>query len=408
MKRKKFLITLLTATLLLVSCGPATSNESSGAAESQVQETVKESAAESQVQETVKESAAEKEQETISQEAAEIASLEVVSSEIASSEVASSEASAPEEPKEYPPRITLSGNHDDHVITDKLCYVEGEKYFLLLDKDVDLPGDFGDNVELIIDEIENVTGFTFSIPAKLFTCDNSTVTFGYNPWDGFDFGMKVPIYLYPDRDSTGYISSASSEFMNLQLYELYSMDLWNSVPAYRDNPWRRDDHVNYDTVAHELTHVLTCRRAALTKIMTEGSADYVAEKVIKKLADVTGQYDFVESAARMDLSYHVKNEVTAENAEAVFRNDYSDLSQMERGDEYTLGRMMCLFLEENYGESSLHDYIAAVANAGYAYPKFIGDPNQNDINKMADLMKTTFGDDVFTKFGAWYQTHKDQ
>lgn len=388
MNRKRFLITLLAATLLLVSCGPTVPKESTDA------------------------SIVSSEASTASNESSDAAVVSseasTMSNESSDAAVVSSEVSTMEESKVFPPRITLSGNHDDHVITDQFCYVEGEKYFLLLDKDVDLPGDFGDNVELIIDEIEKLTGYTFSIPSTVYTCDNSTVRFGYNPWDGFDFGMKVPIYLYPDRESKGYISSASSEFMNLQLYELYSNDLWNSVPAYRDNPWRRDNYVNYETVAHELTHVLTYRRTALTKIMTEGCADYVAEKVIKKLADVTGQYDFVESAARMDLSYHVKNEVTAENAEAVFRNDYSDLSQIERGDEYTLGRMMCLFLEENYGESSLHDYIAAVANAGYAYPEFLSDPSPNDINKMTDLMKTTFGNDVFTKFGAWYQTHKDQ
>ena len=32
-------------------------------------------------------------------------------------------------------RIKLSGNKEDHFLTTRFCYIESEKYFLLLDKD---------------------------------------------------------------------------------------------------------------------------------------------------------------------------------------------------------------------------------------------------------------------------------
>ena len=107
-----------------------------------------------------------------------------------------------------------------------------------------------------------------------------------------------------------------------------------------------------------------------------------------------------------NLSYKVEDDVTPENAEEIFRNDYSDLSVANRGDEYTLGRMICSFLSDTYGESFLRDYINACRNAGYSYEQFWGMLEDEDRNKLADIFKEIFGDDVFVNFGKYYQAHK--
>ena len=300
-----------------------------------------------------------------------------------------------------PKKVTLSGNRDDRFLADDFCYVEGESFFLLLEKDICLPGDYADNIALIIDQLEKETGLSFEITHAIIPCDNCTVKYGYNPWNDFFFGQKIPIYLFVDRESVGYISCASAEYANIYDYNLFSDALWDSVPAYHDNPWRRDGVTEYDTVAHELTHVLTLRYAKMPKILTEGLADYYEEKVILALADRSE--DFAKCARRMYFENSVKNLITPENAEEVFLNDYAELTPMERGDEYTLGRLYGIFLAENYGDTFLKDFLAVSKKAGYGYYTFLGDLQGTDLETLTQEFKKLFGDDVFRKFGAWYQ-----
>ena len=309
-------------------------------------------------------------------------------------------------PKAYPPQVSLSGSRDDHLLTDEICCIEGDKFFLIVAAGADIPGDFADNVSLIMDRMEEETGLTFDVDWRLADVDNSTVDYGYNPWEGFDFKDKLPIYIKVDLEDVGYIPCATAEFVTLYMYELFSEDVWNSVPSYRDNPWRRLDYIDYYTVAHELTHSLTERYAHCGKILTEGCADYVAEKVIDSLASVSQDFEGSVEVMYRNFDYMVEDDVTPENAEEIFRNDYSDLSVANRGDEYTLGRMICCFLSDTYGESFLRDYINACRNAGYSYEQFCGMLEDEDRNKLADVFKETFGDDVFVNFGKYYQAHK--
>ena len=299
-----------------------------------------------------------------------------------------------------PKKVTLSGNREDRFLADDFCYVEGEKFFLLLEKDICVPGDYADNVALIIDQLEKETGLTFDIPEAVIPCDTCTVKYGYDPWSDFFFGQKIPIYLFVDRNSSGLISCASEGFANIYDYDLFSDELWNSIPDYRDNPWRREGMIEYDTVAHELTHVLTLRYAQLPKILTEGLADYYEEKVILALADRSE--DFEKIAQNLYFS-SVSEPITPENAEEVFLNDYSDLSQIERGDEYALGRLYGIYLAENYGDSFLKDFLAVSKKAGYGHYIFFGELQEADRAILTQEFKNLFGDDIFTKFGEWYQ-----
>ena len=303
--------------------------------------------------------------------------------------------------KDLPKKITLSGKREDHIITDELCYVEGDKFFLILDKDLDIPGDLAVNVELIMDQLEKETGLRFVTDRPIMASDNYTLKYGYNPWKNLEHGNKVPINIFVDREDAGYIPCAGAEFTNIYDYAMFSDEVWNSVPSYKENGWRRGDYVNYEVFAHELTHTLTLRYATLPKIMTEGGADYYAEKVIKALAskaeDINKSYD------NLILDEKVKDVISPETAESVFRNDYSDLGQADRGDEYTLGRLISIFLSETYGDSFMKDYLAASEKMGYGYTVFFGNLQDADREKLTDEFKKLFGNDVFKKFGKWYQ-----
>lgn len=393
MKKKRFLLVLMAAALLIASCGPAqTSSTEEGSNASTVQES------------TVDVSGTEN---TVTEES--IVSSSDQSDEAASANKESSEAPSGEtdqviinDSEKYPPKITLSGNHDDHFIADELCYYEGEKFFLLIADGADLPGDLANNIALIIDALEEKTGLSFSTSHDLFGFDNSTVNYGYNPWEGFYFGQKIPIFIKVDHKGAGYISCASAEFANIYARELYSMDVWNSVPNFKNNPASRYDFVDYFEFAHELTHVLTQRHAILTKIMAEGVADYYGMEVVDSLINVSDEFKKSKDVTYFDD--FVKDQVTEASAEEIFRKDYQDLSHAQRGDEYTLGRLISSFLAETYGDTFLKDYVSALEDAGFAYEDMVFSIDQDSIDKQTEVFKNLFGDDVFTKFGAYYNS----
>lgn len=300
-------------------------------------------------------------------------------------------------------RIELSGNKDDRFQTTRYCYIESEKYFLLLDKDLNLPGDFTTQMDLLIDTLEEVTGLSYIPDFKPDGFDNSTVRFGFNPWRDMEFGDKIPIFIFVDREGKNLISYASEMYTVFISDELTSEEVWNSIPSFRDNPYRRHSFIDYSSVAHELVHTITLRHGFYTKIMTEGCADYFAEKALKKLSSRSN--DFAESINNYVLFSSVEDEITPQNAEQIFREDYLSLSHANRDDEYTLGRLICKFLEETYGDSFFTDYVKGVNEAGFqmaangVYYQY----SPANAERQAEVFKSVFGDDVFTKFGAWYQ-----
>jgi hypothetical protein len=297
-------------------------------------------------------------------------------------------------------KIELSGNRDDRFLTTEYCYLRSDKYVMFFEKDLSIPGDFKEKVDLVVDEVEKTVGLPFNyayyVPEKIYYD-----YWGYNPWQGIALYKRIAIFVLVDREDVAYVSSANGEIVNVFEYDLYSDEFWNSVPSYRDNAWRRRGFFDYEVVAHELTHVLTDRYANMTWAMTEGMADYVAEVIMERLQDTSE--DFKKSYEYMYVPTKIAKKVTPENAEAIFVDDFSDYEMVDRTDVYTFGRMFCEFLGETYGEGFMRDYILATErvskNLNY------GNMTQEDRQMLADKIKEIFGDDVFTNFGAWYQTH---
>ena len=306
--------------------------------------------------------------------------------------------------KSGPKKLTLSGKTEDHVITDSYCYVEGDKFVLLVEPDIDLPGDFAKNIGLIMDTLEEMVGLTYDgwENPRTFDYKNEFLA-SADPWEGVSFGMKVPIYIRVDRKDAGYIPSANEQYVTIFDYALFSMDFWNSVPSYRDNAWRRGSgHVSYYTLAHELTHTLTDRYTYVSRTTTEGSATYFGYEVIKTLAKDNAE--FAKSLEETWLDTEVGIEITAENAEAVFLDDFSTLSHADRGAEYVLGQYFCEYLAESYGPYFMRDYLLEVKKSGF--DGLYGVYTDKDKQQLVDCYKKVFGKKVFEKFGKWYVKNK--
>ena len=307
----------------------------------------------------------------------------------------------PDDPVEHGYTVLeLNGNRDDRFLTTEYCYLRSDKYVMFFDKDLSIPGDFKEKMDLIVDEVEKTVNLpynaTYYVPERIYYD-----YLGYNPWEGIELNKRIAIFVFVDREDSAYVSSANGENVHVFEYNLISDEVWNSVSSYRNNSWRRGDYFDYAVMAHELTHVLTDRYANMTWAMTEGCAEYVAETVMERLKDTSE--DFQKSYENLYLPKKIKKKVTAQNAENIFVDDFSDLGMVDRTDVYTFGRMFCEFLAETYGENFMRDYLIAVERVSKHY--IYGNMALEDRQTLADKLKETFGDDVFTNFGAWYQTH---
>lgn len=298
--------------------------------------------------------------------------------------------------------ISLSGKEEDKVTTTDYSIFETERCVLLADKDITLPGNFAEVVEAIVDEIEKETGLKHD-PEDWKPVQSDAVSgyFGFNPFAGVEKGKKIPIYLVNDREGVGYISWASESETTLVVYELMSEELWNSIPVYRDNPWRKRDYMDYETVAHEVTHTIVSRNVSLSKIMTEGIATHV-EKVVTK--NLSGKYPCVHYEEK--IYDGIPDPITRDNAEHIFITDYEEISHADRGAEYTLGMIICDYMYETFGQDAFKKYADEINKQQIFF--YYGNQTEEDMKKLSQAMKTVFGDDFFINFGDWYGKNKSR
>ena len=296
-------------------------------------------------------------------------------------------------------QITLDGVEEHHFIAEDFCYIESENCVFFLEKDIDIPGDYVDNIEMVIGGIEDRLGISGRPESYDYTelCDMSSY-FGFNPWKGWNIGSKIPVFLCVDRKEEGLIPCATSDFVVIVQYELFSDELWNSIPGYRDNEWRRRDYIDYAEAAHEITHLITSRNCTMSSIMTEGIAEYMQRVVIDDLADVAPAFATVKEN-RYLYDYSVPEAVNAGNAERIFIEDYNQIEMADRGAEYVYGRYMCEYLNEHFGSDFYLKYNNKIVeeHLDYAY----GNYSEEIIEKYDEALKDVFGEDIFEKFGAW-------
>lgn len=303
--------------------------------------------------------------------------------------------------------VVLDGVADHSYVAEDYCYLESDKYVLFLEKGIKLPGDFKTNLDAIVDEIETQLRISSSPedPAeyqKIGTIriydapdDNGIAP---HPWKGWDIGTKLPIFLLVDKEGEGYISGAYTDYVSFYIWSLYSNEIWDTVPYFKERSEFRDECVDYVTLAHEITHIITLRNNNLTDILSEGIADYTEEAVIFSLAD---RYPSIKTS-KEDHNWDdnpVPKAVNADNAEKIFIEDYHDLSSAHRGAEYAYGSNLFKYLHEKYGDgfySKFNDRIRA--------DKLTVNTSEYDkasVKKFADVIKDLYGMDVFKKFGKW-------
>ena len=298
-------------------------------------------------------------------------------------------------------KIELDGNAEHKFTASGYSYVESDKFVLLLEKDVCLPGDFADNLSAIIDEIEKETGLNYAPDGFSYT-DVPDMSWHYNdtnPWADWNIGKKIPIFVCADYNDDLVGSVGNAEYVRITQYDLFSDELWNSV--YKDMENREKlGYVDYvEITTHITTHIAYRNNISnMPGIMLRGIGVHMSYTVPAALGD---KYPNIKLADgnRYSADGLAPEAINADNAEEIFTNDYfykeynfggiiyENITLYAAQDLY--GKYFCRFLSEQYG-SDFYKKISDAMNKDGAGKEY------------AKIIKTTFSDeDIFTKFGDW-------
>lgn len=267
--------------------------------------------------------------------------------------------------------LTLDSSKSGFFEADKYYFVEGEYCFVYIEKGANVPYDYVENADAIVEEL----GKEMWDLQKKTTFEESNVGV-YKNFYGISNNGKLPIYIGVDEENLGLISNYDG----------------SSVIVYDFGMEKKDIKlVEYDTLAHESSHAMmnNCGEMdAIGRIMTEGTADFYAQQTIQKTGIKT-------NLGEQFYNYDVP--INAETAEELFFNDYADVSHADRGAEYHYGYYFSIYLNETYGPNFLKDVTDALRTAGIS-----DQGTEEDCTKRVEIFKQVFGEDVFTLFGEWY------
>lgn len=272
--------------------------------------------------------------------------------------------------------LSLNPSQSGFFTADKYYYIEGEDCFVYVEAGINMPYDYVETADMIVKELS----------AEMWQTDNPLLfDESYKSNTGLYYGIsnngKLPISLNVDEDNLGLISYCSWPDVVIYDYGMKDMDL---------------NEVKYYVLAHECSHAVVdagFNSLTMGKIMTEGIAEYFGRKAI----DALGINTYIS-----EQYYDYKTPINSNTAEELFLNDFQDVSHADRGAEYYYGYWFTRFLAETYGDSFLVDMKKANLFAGIS-----NENNIADREKRVEAFKKTFGDDVFSKFGEWYEQNSD-
>ncbi len=275
-------------------------------------------------------------------------------------------------------KITLSGNAEDTFIAEEDCYTEGENVVLYFTKGLTVRGDMLDVTEYIMEGLEGTTGLNFEYNSKYndyiefrgeyLTEDFSNVNVG---------AEKINVIIAYDPEGGAYACA----YENGAVLDASDYDF---------------ELTGYQTIYHELAHVIHLRNAAdISSAMDEGYAEYFSHLALK---------------------YHKLPSWTHIQYFDPYDYDQTPITQGREGfnskfptknDNYHYGFRFVMFLEDTYGEG-IFMKIAKEAevqkyDASYDY-YFEEESIKEDTDQLAEIIISQTSEDVFERFVKWNET----
>lgn len=272
-------------------------------------------------------------------------------------------------------QIKFSGKEVDRFQSDNYSVYEGKKVILLVDKGIILPEDYGIMLDDFCEEIEKISGLSFNTTRKTFTSNMAKTKAGDLPWADLKSGDKYILQInntnteknsfYPGNFYPGYgvITDCGAHWFEGEIH------VWPS---------------DYNRLIEHLCNAILSNYYPYVGDEYE-VADTLYFRTIESLEE---KYDDFK---RMVLNMNFEQfspEVTAENVEKMWTNDYKNLSSWQEKD--TFQKLFVHFMLEKYGA----DFLPSLVSYNYS---------DRDMyrSQVADRIKELYGDDIFVKYYEW-------
>ena len=308
-------------------------------------------------------------------ETTEITSIEITTDTEPETETTTTTAETTIKTKPKEPVIKFSGKAKNVFTLKADSYYEGDKFFIFAQKGATLRGDTAKNISTIMGDLEKL--FNMSYKKTEFTHEDNwrDIYFG-GSFKGINSDLsKISIIILKDPKD-GSIETA-----------------WGNEATLFDTDF---DSVKgtYETVYHELAHVLRLRQGKnLSSVIEEGVALYAQDKLSRKYKKADWEMIQYINCYGYSTPYSDKN--LKEDPEKEFIRAATSPRSSEQP-EYQFGVRFVYFLTEEYG----NDVIKKISETSRKY-EFAENGTGTDIDTVLKVLKEDTSEDVFTRFKKW-------
>lgn len=274
-------------------------------------------------------------------------------------------------PASTAPLLEFNGNADEIVTADKDSYYLGGKYVLYVEAGAKLPGNTPENLDRIMSELEELYKLSFKKTSYIEKEPWLNEYFG-NTFNGINTDLdKINILIVRDNGDGAIQWSDKNTLM------LFDDDF------YFDNG-------TFDTVYHELAHILRLRQGPnLGQTFEEGIALYAQDRLAR--TENFPAWSMIQYVSIDGYEPRYDRSQILENPEEEFRR----VTLEERSADqvhYHYGFRFITFLEEAYGPEIIDKICEISRKYDFSY---------DDVDMIIRVIKEAAGDDVFEKFAEW-------
>lgn len=271
--------------------------------------------------------------------------------------------------------ITFSGDEARHYVSDNYGVYVSDRFIVLVDKNMDLPGDYGIMLEDIAEAIEQVSGLSFRTTRKAYTHNMAVTRSRERPWEDLKSGDKYIIQLNKTNDEKNIYLPASfyPGYAVLSDCGVYSVEPGEHV-------WPCDYTRLIDVLSLAITYNYypqTGGKYEISEAIYYNTVEYLKE-AYPDLKRMTLNMDFEQ----------FRDDVTAENVEECWVKTCTKWNS--RSERATFERLFVQFMLEKFGP----EFLPVILTDNYA-------KRDMERKEMADRIKASFGKDVFVKYYEW-------
>ncbi|NLO10777.1 MAG: leucine-rich repeat domain-containing protein [Clostridiales bacterium] len=276
--------------------------------------------------------------------------------------------------------LDLKSKKGYYYRTDRGEYIETTRFVLYFDEDVEIPINIIEQINLIMDLIEEETGYKFY--------EKETPSF-YN--DGIVYEVKRYI-----ENADFLLSNVNPLHQDVEIVVAYSDIKADAYASWLNGTLLRPKHIKildngFYTILHELLHVVYYRNGkSMDGAFDEGFAEYYADRIMKKNILFNKGNNIYNSLSDYEFP------IDKESMEELYINNKQDSGK------YKLGYRLMTYIFDEYGDNAfrkIHDESSGqLASAVY----------QASTEQVAEIIKEQLSEDFFEEFAIWHNNNRER